>query len=221
MLHLLRRLLVITSLLLLIVTLLVWVGSRLRQEQATLHLHRNWMVPQKVHKLSANESHWQNPHVQFLLLIVDRGWVLGISHRFSDLSGRVNGVLEMAGDKDAIYGPGISAQLNSLPYGNSSDAGDVWFRASRNEKLGIRPRFQIHPDYGMIHGWTFHQEQTTWIAIPAWLLAVLFGIAPMIGFIRLVRNSKRLKYGHCFNCGYDLRATPDRCPECGKEVKGR
>jgi hypothetical protein len=47
-----------------------------------------------------------------------------------------------------------------------------------------------------------------------WLLILIFAIAPGIWLFKRIRRS-RIKPGHCAKCGYDLRATPYRCPECG------
>jgi hypothetical protein len=56
----------------------------------------------------------------------------------------------------------------------------------------------------------------TWrITAPLWLLAMLAGLLPLVRLVMAVRRSRALRRGHCTVCGYDLRATPDRCPECG------
>ena len=54
-----------------------------------------------------------------------------------------------------------------------------------------------------------------WVAVlPLWLIMVLFGLWPAIRFWRWTRR-RRYGAGCCAVCGYDLRATPERCPECG------
>jgi hypothetical protein len=52
-------------------------------------------------------------------------------------------------------------------------------------------------------------------AMPCWFAALMTGFLPARGFLHW-RRSRRLKAsGRCLHCGYDLRASPHRCPECG------
>ena len=48
-------------------------------------------------------------------------------------------------------------------------------------------------------------------------LALILSAGPILWAMRWrkERVQRRLRRGLCSRCGYDLRATPDRCPECG------
>ena len=57
------------------------------------------------------------------------------------------------------------------------------------------------------------------IDLPAWTIVLALGVPPFLRVVFVVRylvRKRRMIRGHCCPaCGYDLRATPDRCPECG------
>lgn len=63
----------------------------------------------------------------------------------------------------------------------------------------------------------YHGLSCRWI-VPCWFLSVLTCVLPggwLIGHGRRRQRQRRIAAGLCVRCGYDLRSTPDRCPECG------
>jgi hypothetical protein len=88
--------------------------------------------------------------------------------------------------------------------------------------------FRVHPEKSMawnsLYGVRFgrahpilRHHRFTFCVLPYGLLALVFCI-PLAFAVRRFRRARPVRPGHCRYCGYDLRASPDRCPECGTAV---
>jgi hypothetical protein len=53
------------------------------------------------------------------------------------------------------------------------------------------------------------------IHVPHWAVALSTAVLALRLLHRCIRRRRRRTANQCIACGYDLRATPDMCPECG------
>jgi len=85
-------------------------------------------------------------------------------------------------------------------------------RDTPNNQIQARKTFA-----GFYHFRTRGQEMGwTEVGVPYWFGVLTTAIAPVFGVLLRLRQRHDRKAGLCRTCGYDLRATPERCPECGK-----
>jgi hypothetical protein len=84
--------------------------------------------------------------------------------------------------------------------------------------LGVAwAHYQIDPSGGRGGVAMGAPTQSVWqLEVPYYLIAVVAALLPACW---VWRRSRRPRAGCCARCGYDLRATPDRCPECGAASK--
>ena len=77
----------------------------------------------------------------------------------------------------------------------------------------LRPYYQRH---------SYRGDVAYLLILPHWFVSLIFlafGFPCLLLIRDRLRSRRRLRRGQCPNCGFDLRATPDRCPECGQLIK--
>jgi hypothetical protein len=96
------------------------------------------------------------------------------------------------------------------------------FRYGSFEPGGLVPKLRpeilgfslYHTPWG--NGTTTQPAAEYWeLTLPHWAVIVSFVLLMAPPALRLRTLKQRRAAGQCVHCGYDLRATPDRCPECG------
>jgi hypothetical protein len=99
---------------------------------------------------------------------------------------------------------------------------------TRFDVFGPRPVVHHFLGAGFSHGsrtigtflYSGTLEQHIVIDLPWWMPLAFFASLISLQLVQLVRHWKDHRFlpGHCSWCGYDLRASPQRCPECGANV---
>jgi hypothetical protein len=112
-----------------------------------------------------------------------------------------------------LYTPAWAGGIRHVPIDRvpESDAINI---AEINDRLARLPHyhdllgFRWHPR--LAGDW----ERGRGVGLPLWFTVILTAAMP-VHELEARRRRHGNAMGSCTSCGYDLRATPDRCPECG------
>jgi predicted RNA-binding Zn-ribbon protein involved in translation (DUF1610 family) len=90
-----------------------------------------------------------------------------------------------------------------------------------NESLFVGWRLFVYrpPWAGQVSRFGFRytrwSDNSAELSLPLWLPAAAFAVTGLGAGTLAFRHRRSKAPGLCIHCGYDLRATPEKCPECG------
>jgi hypothetical protein len=104
--------------------------------------------------------------------------------------------------------------------GGSRSDGFFWDRYSPNPKPSLAGWTSLVPGIWIKDPDARPGPPSRAVLVSFWFPVTFFALAPAWWTIATIRRRRR-KRGLCPSCGYDLRATPDRCPECGTAAEAQ
>jgi hypothetical protein len=130
---------------------------------------------------------------------------------------------------------GFCSEFRNMTYGISPSKGEILIWRGRSFDRYDRPRHNFawwaterdpesynpfaYPDvsdiYAEVDGYGNVYLYKIVAAPSEWSIAAGFMLLPTLAVLQHWSCRRRRRVGLCPSCGYDLRATPRRCPECG------
>jgi hypothetical protein len=117
--------------------------------------------------------------------------------------------------------------MSSAAFPSSAAVGDGYFCSELDPTIGLKERAALLVSLPTLHrlgpvaGIGVFWERPlrfTEIMLPHWLLVLVCAVMPLVWLTQQVRVRAAERMGRCISCGYDLRASKDRCPECGRLI---
>jgi hypothetical protein len=146
---------------------------------------------------------WAIALLSVISFVVSVMAAVSFARRDSLVWGHAEGIYQLQLDRGSVLFFDYTSQ-------EEADSPLTWsvIDASSGPRVGYRGLGFIYKP------WSTH-DPIFFIGLPLWIAIVPLALADVLCIGRFRQQRHRAAHGLCARCGYDLRATPSACPECG------